>query len=76
MKTIRKAFDGLVEQVSEDELANAAACADRTGSYTCPHTGVALAALFNLVDRGLDPKGPARDCDLHRPRVEILALQG
>jgi threonine synthase len=50
---IIQAFDGLVEQVSEDELANAAARADRTGSYACPHTGVALAALFKLVDKGV-----------------------
>jgi threonine synthase len=55
VKTIR-AFDGLVEQVSEDQLANAAACADRTGSYTCPHTGVALGALFKLVDQGVIQK--------------------
>ncbi len=46
------ATNGLVEQATEDELANAAAVADRTGMYTCPHTGVALAALFKLVDRG------------------------
>ena len=52
VKTIQE-FDGLVEQVSEDELANAAARADRRGSYACPHTGVALAALFKLVDRGV-----------------------
>jgi threonine synthase len=44
--------NGLVEAVSEHELANAAAKADLTGMYTCPHTGVALAALFNLVARG------------------------
>lgn len=44
--------DGIVEQASEDELANAAAMADLTGMYTCPHTGVALAALFKLVQRG------------------------
>ncbi len=52
VKTIQE-FDGLVEQVSEDELANAAACADRTGFYACPHTGVALAALFKLLDQGI-----------------------
>jgi len=46
------AFDGVVEQASEDELANAAARADRTGMYCCPHTGVALAALFKLIERG------------------------
>ena len=43
---------GIVEQASEDELANAAAMSDLTGMYACPHTGVALAALFKLVKRG------------------------
>ncbi|MCC9076155.1 threonine synthase [Litorilinea aerophila] len=47
-----QATDGIVEQASEDELANAAALADLTGMYTCPHTGVALAVLFKLVERG------------------------
>ena len=45
-------FDGLVEQATEDELADAAARADRTGMFNCPHTAVALAALEKLVDRG------------------------
>lgn len=45
-------FDGLVEQASEDELANAAARADRKGLFCCPQTGVALAVLFKLVERG------------------------
>ena len=44
--------NGIVETVSEHELANAAARADLTGMYTCPHTGVALAALFKLAERG------------------------
>jgi threonine synthase len=53
---ILKKFDGLVEQATEDELANAAALADRCGMFNCPHTGVALAALIKLKDRGLvDP---------------------
>lgn len=47
-----KAFDGVVEQASESELAEAAASADRTGTYACPHTGVALAAFEKLVHRG------------------------
>jgi threonine synthase len=55
VKTLQ-AFDGLVEQVSEDELANAAVRADRTGLYACPHTGVALAALFKLLDKGVIQK--------------------
>jgi threonine synthase len=49
---ILETFDGIVEQASEDELANAAARADRTGMYCCPHTGVALAVLFKLIERG------------------------
>jgi threonine synthase len=55
LKAVRilKAFDGIVEQASEDELANAAALADRCGTFNCPHTGVALAALIKLKDRGV-----------------------
>jgi threonine synthase len=45
-------FNGIVEQATEDELANAAARADRTGMYSCPHTGVALAVLFKMIERG------------------------
>jgi threonine synthase len=48
---VLKQFDGVVEQASEDELANAAALADRSGLFNCPHTGVALAALMKLVER-------------------------
>lgn len=48
---ILKMFNGVVEQATEDELANAAALADKTGLFNCPHTGVALAVLFKLVER-------------------------
>ncbi len=53
-KAIRalKKYDGIVEQASEQELADAAAEADRTGMFNCPHTGVALAVLKKLVARG------------------------
>ncbi|HRW05377.1 MAG TPA: threonine synthase, partial [Caldilineaceae bacterium] len=44
--------NGIVAHVSEDELANAAAMADLTGMYACPHTGVALGALLQLAQRG------------------------
>lgn len=50
---ILKKFDGIVEQATEDELANAAALADRCGTFNCPHTGVALAALIKLKERGV-----------------------
>ena len=48
---ILKEFDGVVEQASEDELANASARADRIGMYTCPQTGVALAVVEKLAAR-------------------------
>jgi threonine synthase len=48
-----KEVDGVVEHASESELADAAARADRTGMFTCPHTGVALAALEKLAGRGV-----------------------
>ncbi len=48
---ILRELDGLVEQASEHELANAAALADRCGLFVCPQTGVALAALAKLAAR-------------------------
>src|SRR3954452_7778019 len=48
IRTLKK-FDGVVEQASEAELADAAARSDATGMFSCPHTGVALAALEKLV---------------------------
>jgi threonine synthase len=52
VKTLRH-FDGVVEQATEDELANAAARADHTGFYCCPQTGAALAVVFKLMKRGV-----------------------
>jgi threonine synthase len=54
-RAIRR-FDGIVEQANEAELAEAAACADRTGLFNCPHTGVALAVTRKLIDRGVIKK--------------------
>jgi threonine synthase len=48
-----KRYDGVVEQASESEIAEACASADRTGLFNCPHTGVALAAMLKLKDRGV-----------------------
>jgi len=47
-----KRYNGVVEQASEMEIAEACASADRTGLFNCPHTGVALAALKKLVEAG------------------------
>jgi threonine synthase len=51
IRTLKK-FDGVVEQSSEAELADAAARADATGMFCCPHTGVALGALEKLIAAG------------------------
>jgi threonine synthase len=50
IRTLQR-FEGVVEQASEAELADAAARADLTGLFNCPHTGVALAALEKLIAR-------------------------
>jgi len=50
---VLKEFEGVVEQATEEELAEASAQADLNGLYTCPHTGVALAALKKLAARGI-----------------------
>ena len=53
-KAIRtlKQFNGIVEQATEEELADAAALGDTTGMFNDPHTGVALAALIKLLKAG------------------------
>jgi threonine synthase len=50
-RTIQE-FDGVVEQATEQELAEAAARWDQGGLFADPHTGVALAVLEKLVARG------------------------
>jgi threonine synthase len=48
-----KGMNGVVEEATETELADACARADRTGLYACPHTGVAIACAKKLRDRGV-----------------------
>ncbi|KAJ0251688.1 hypothetical protein HA466_0126130 [Hirschfeldia incana] len=48
-----KKCDGIVEEATEEELMDAMAQADSTGMFICPHTGVALTALFKLRNRGV-----------------------
>ncbi len=50
VRTLRE-FDGVAEEASEEELADAAAFADLYGAFTDPHTGVALACAFKLRDK-------------------------
>lgn len=50
-------FDGVVEEATESELANAAARADREGAFACPQTGVAVAALIKLAAAGTIGRG-------------------
>ena len=56
---------------AKQELADAAARADRTGMFNCPHTGVALAVLRKLVEREMIQRARARRGDLHRPRPQV-----
>ncbi len=53
-KAIRtlKAFEGVVVDATEQELADAAALGDTTGMFNCPHTGVALAGMIKLLKAG------------------------
>jgi threonine synthase len=48
-----RGMNGVVEQATEDELAEACARADRSGLYACPHTGVAIACATKLRARGV-----------------------
>ena len=70
-----QAFDGIVEQATENELADASARADRTGMFNCPHTAVALAALEKLIAprRGEEDRSGDRRVDGQRP--EVLGVQ-
>ena len=65
---VLKRLNGVVEQATEDELAQAAARADRGGLFADPHTGVALAALEKLVARG--------DIEPHQRVVVISTANG
>ena len=48
-----KLHNGVVEQATESELAEATDRADKTGMFNCPHTGVALAALIKLRQQNI-----------------------
>jgi len=50
---ILQEFNGVVEEVTEDQLIDAVGIADKTGLFTCPQTGVALAALIKSIRNGL-----------------------
>ena len=51
MRALRE-MNGIVEDATEDELADAAARADVRGLYVCPQTAVALAALKKARQKG------------------------
>ena len=48
-----KAMNGVAVDATEEELSEAAAAADRTGLYVCPHTAVALACATKLRAKGI-----------------------
>jgi threonine synthase len=51
-RVVIEQFHGVVESVSEAELMEAKALADRAGVAVCPNSGVALAGLRKLVSDG------------------------
>ena len=52
-----RATNGIVDQASEAELANATAQVDRFGFFNDPQTGVALAVTMKLAKKGVIQKG-------------------
>jgi threonine synthase len=52
-----RATNGIVDQASEEELANATAQVDRFGFFNDPQTGVALAVTMKLAKTGVIQKG-------------------
>jgi threonine synthase len=52
-----QAADGVVESISEAELAQVAREADTSGLYVCPHTAVALAGVHKGLQAGIIPRG-------------------
>ena len=52
-----RATNGIVDQASEAELANATALVDRFGFFNDPQTGVALAVTTKLAKTGVIQKG-------------------
>ena len=52
-----RATNGIVDQASESELANATAQVDRFGFFNDPQTGVALAVTMKLAKTGVIQKG-------------------
>ena len=71
-----QAFDGVVEQASEDELAEACALADRAGPLHLPahRRGVGCGGQAGAARH--HPAGAARGRDLHRARAEVQRVQG
>ena len=51
-----KYFNGVVEQVSEEELMDAKAVVDSSGISICPNSGVAAAGAKKLADSGVIKK--------------------
>lgn len=57
IEVLKQMPDHSILDVTEDELADAAAWADRGGLFCCPQTGVALGALLQLVREGRIRRG-------------------
>ena len=70
-----KLTNGIVEQVTEAELANAAGMVDRFGFFNDPQTGVALAATVKLIRVRHDSEGVEGGGDQYGSRFEVCRFQ-
>ena len=65
-------FGGVVERVTEAELLDAFALANRHGLAICPNSAVALAGAAKLRAGGRDPEGRPRRRRRDRSRAQVL----
>ncbi len=69
-------FGGVVERVTEAELLDAFALANRHGLAICPNSAVALAGAAKLRAGGRDPEGRPRRRRRDGTRAEVLGRDG
>ena len=76
-KAIRtlKRYDGIVEQATEHELADASARADRTGMYNCPPHRRRPGRPGQAAEAGRHRAGRTGRGDFDRQRAEVHRLQ-
>lgn len=65
-----EATDGIVEEATEEELMDAAARADLTGMFNCPHTGALYLAPIRFTLSKHEVSGVASFVGVLRTRIQ------